>query len=163
VREQVRRAPQQLHFGRRHLLLEHVDDGGEVLQMLGQRLAGRRHVGVMESEEGHVEDAEQVEGDVGLGLGHRHRVAAVHPRPQEGLAAKRVAARPAERMPIAHGETQMVFHAPPGDDAVLVVILVGERVGALRAFEPNRVRQPEESRDGGIHWRISSSSRNMLD
>ena len=131
--------------------------------MLGQRLAGRRDVGVMEGEERHVEDAEQVEGDVGLVLGQGHRVAAVHPRPQEGLAAERVAARPAERMPVAHGEAQMVFHAPPGDDAVLVVIMIGERIDARWALEPNRLGQPEESGNRGVHWLISSSSRNMLD
>ena len=58
--------------------------------MLGQRLAHRRHVGVVEGEERHVEDAEQVEGDAGLVLGQGHRVGAVHPWPQEGFAAERV-------------------------------------------------------------------------
>ena len=76
MREEIGRAPQQLDLGLRHLGFEHVEHRGEIVQMLLDGLADRRHVGVVEGVEGHVEQAEQVEGDVGLGLRHRHRIGA---------------------------------------------------------------------------------------
>ena len=58
-------------------------------------------------------------------------------------------------MPVADGEAQVVFHAPAGDDAVLVVIMVGERVAARRAFVADGVDEAKIVWRGGIHDLIS--------
>ena len=139
VLEEVGGAPQQLDLGGGLSWLKHVHHRREVLQMLADRLAYRRHVCVVEGVERNVEQAEQVEGDFGLGPGHRHRIGATHPRAQEGFAAEGIVAWPAERVPVADGEAQVVFHAPAGDDAVLVVIMIGERIGARWTFIADRV------------------------
>ena len=109
VREQVGRAPQQLDAGLLLLVGEDVGDLVEARRALGEVLALRPHVGVVEAVEGHAEQREHLEGDVGLQLGQLHRVA--EPGPLEGLAAERIAARPGEGVPVGDGEAQMILHA----------------------------------------------------
>ena len=68
VGEQVGGAPQQPDLGLLHLLGEDLADVAHVPVGFGQRLAFRRDVAVVEGEEGHAEQAEHLEGDVGLQL-----------------------------------------------------------------------------------------------
>ena len=65
-----------------------------------------------------------------LSLAPLHRVA--EPRPLEGLAAERVAARPGEGVPVGDGEAQMVFHPLAEHQLVWIVEAIGERVGRVR-------------------------------
>ena len=51
--------------------------------------------------------------------------------------AEHVKAIPAECMPIAHCHTQMVGHGFAHDNAVLVIIAVGKRIGGFEAFKFN--------------------------
>ena len=113
---------------------------------LSERSAFRRDVGVVEGEERHIEQAEQLERDIGLGAGERHRIVAMVPGPQKRLAAERIAADPAERMPVADGETQMILEPPAADDTVLVVPAERERFVRLRAAIGDRRGGCEEVR-----------------
>jgi len=124
--------PEQLGAGCGLLLGEIIDDLVEVFGVLGEILALRTHVGVMEAVVGRAEQREEFEGDVGLELGGLHRV--LEPGTQEGLAAEGVAARPCEGVPIGHRKAQMVFHAFAHDDLVRLVIAEGQRIGAVGAF-----------------------------
>ena len=68
------------------------------------------------------------------------------PGPQECLAAEGIAAGPAERMPVAEGETQVILESPSAHDAILVVPAERERAfGVLAAIGYRRGRF-EESR-----------------
>jgi hypothetical protein len=100
----------------------------------------------VEGEERYIEQAEQLECDIGLGTGKRHRIIAVVPGPEKCLAAKRVAADPAERMPIADGEAQMILEPPATDDAILVVPAEGERFVRRRTAIGDRRGGCEEVR-----------------
>ena len=138
VREQVGRPPQQAHLGRGHLAFEQIGDRVEIGDGLGKRPAFRRDVGVMKGEERHIEQAEQLEGDVGLGAGEIHRIGAMLPGPQEGLAAERIAAGPAERMPVADGEPQLILQPPAADHAIPVVPSERQRCGRVPAAISDR-------------------------
>jgi hypothetical protein len=98
----------------------------------------------VEGEEGHIEQAEQLEGDVGLGPRQRHRIRAMMPGSQECLAAKGIATGPTERMPVADRDTQVILEPPSAHDAILVVPAERERAfGVLAAIGDRRTR-PEE-------------------
>ena len=144
MREQIGRAPEQPHLARCHLLLEEIGDGVEVGNGLGKRGAFRRGVDIVEGEEGHIEQAKQLESDIGLGARHRHRIRAMMPGPQERLATKGIAAGPAERVPVTDGETQVILEPLPTNDTILVVPAEGERVlGVLAAIGDRRGRSEE--------------------
>ena len=100
-----------------------------------------RDVAVVEGEERHAEQVEHLEGDVGLHLRAFHLVRGVHPRTEEGLAAEGVAARPAERVPVADGEAELVLHPLAEHLLVRVVPAVGE---ALPLPVPDRILLGEE-------------------
>ena len=141
VREEVSRSPQKAYLGCGHLLFEQVGDGVEVGNELGKRPAFRCRVHVVEGKERDIEQAEQLESDVGFGASERHRIRAVMPGPQESLAAERIAPRPAERVPIAHGKAQMIFKPPPTDHAIPIVPAKGERACCLRPGIGDRRRR----------------------
>src|SRR3954447_9384274 len=92
----------------------------------------------MEGKERHVEQPEQLEGDVGLGPRLRQRIGAVMPGPQEGLAPEGIATRPAERMPVADRKARMVFKALAVDDPILVVPAERERAFGILAAKGDR-------------------------
>jgi hypothetical protein len=149
VREQIGRPPQKTHLGRGHLLFEQLGDGIKIRDELRKRLAFGRCVHVVEGEEGDVEQAEQLESDFGLGPGERHRIGAVVPGPQESLTAEGIAAGPAERMPVADGEAQVILESPTRHDTILVVPAKCERTFCIRAAIGDRSRRAEET-----GWRI---------
>ena len=135
VAKQIGRAPQKLHA--RVLLLpgQHIDHGMEVGDAFARRVAFGRHVAVMKTVVRCAQFGEELKGRVGLGFGRGHGVAHVLPGTLEAVTAKGVASIPAEAVPIAHGKTQVVFHALAGDDAVLVVPLEGQGVFGVFAFK----------------------------
>ena len=59
------------------------------------------------------------------------------PGPLHRARPERVAARAAERVPVGDGEAEVVLHRLAFDDFVLVVVVKGEHVLALRALEAN--------------------------
>ncbi len=91
--------------------MEDVDDGAQVAVGFREARAFRRHVAVMEGEERRAQQAEHLEGDIGLHLRHGHRITIGKPGPLEGRPAEGIVALPAEGMPIADGEAQVILHA----------------------------------------------------
>ncbi len=104
----------------------------------------------MEGKERHVDEVEELERDFGLELGAFE--ALVEPGTVEGTAAERVAAFLGEGVPIGDGGADMVFHPLAGDDFVLVVVAVGQRVLAVRAFILDLAQAVEKV----THVRVSS-------
>ena len=123
-----------------------IGNGVEVLDRLGKRSAFRRNVRVVEGKERHIEQAKQLECDIGLGTSKRHRIIAMVPGPEKSLAAERIAPDPAERMPVADGEAQVILEPPGTHDAVLVVPAEGERFVRLRTIIGDRLGGCEEVR-----------------
>ena len=135
--EQVRRAPQELHAGRRHLLLNPIADPREVGDVLADRVRLGHYVGVVEAEIRQPQAGEELESFVQLVF----RVRLIHragvPGTAECAGAEHVGALGAERVPVADRHPQMVFHPLAKHHAVLVVIAIGERV--LGASPSNRI------------------------
>ena len=131
----------------------------DVLVALGERRAFGRDVGIVEAEERHIEQVEQLEGDVGLELGAFH--ALVVPGAIEGAAAERVAAFPGEGVPVGDGGADVVLHPLAEDHLVLVVVAIGQRVLGARALELDGLNALEEIGhltgllDGGIERAIA--------
>ena len=110
----------------------------------GERGAFRRGIDVVEGEEGDIEQAEQLEGDIGLGPRQLHRIRAMVPGPQECLAAEGIAAGPAERMPVAGGKTEVILEPLAVNHAIPVVPAEGEGgLGVLAAIGHRRDRSEE--------------------
>ncbi|MCY1559887.1 hypothetical protein D9M68_969690 [compost metagenome] len=80
----------------------------------------------MEGEEGRVQQAKELERDIGLAQRHLQRIAARVPWTQETRVAKRVAAVAHEAVPVAGRKAQLVFHAFAEHQPVLVVVAVGK-------------------------------------
>ncbi len=109
----------------------------------------------MEREERHVEQPEQLERDVGFLFGQLKLIAAVVPGPKERFAAEGIAARPAERMPVADGEAQLVLEPLAGNDPVLVV--------PAKRLRRRRVRAAEGDRLGCLEkWRMDTHERSSF-
>jgi hypothetical protein len=138
VAEQVGGAPQQLAPARALKPLEVVDRLGEEAAMLGDRLRLGHHVDVVEAVERHVEPGEEVERSGALGRRGGAVVGARVPRAAEGACAEDVRARPAERVPEAHREAQVVLHPLARDHAVLVVPAVRKLVVGVWSFVTDR-------------------------
>ena len=130
VGKEVRRAPEKADLRRLHLLGEQLADLADVPVRLLQRHALRGDVAIVKGEEGDVEQAEHVEGDIRLHPGRLHRIGHVHPRPHEGLAAEGIAARPGEGVPVADGEAEVVLHALAEHLLVGIVPAKGKRIAA---------------------------------
>ncbi len=135
VAEQIGRAPQQFHAGALLVLAQHIDHPLEVVVTLARRCALRSHVAVMEAVVRGAKLGEHLKGGFGLHLRQLQRRAALKPGALESATAKRVEAVPAEGVPVADREAQMVFHAFAQHDAVAVVVAEGEWVCALGALE----------------------------
>ena len=131
VTEQVRRAPEQLDAGPLHLLLDAFQDRVEVRIRLLQGRPLRRDDAVAEAEEAPAELREELEGDVELEPGERHRGARfVQPGPTEGSRTEDVVPGPGKAVPVADREAQVLLHAlaehPP------IPVVAAERERALR-------------------------------
>jgi hypothetical protein len=98
----------------------------------------------VEGEERHIEQAKQLEGDIGLGTRQRHRIGAMVPGPHERLAPEGIAAGPAQRVPIADGKAQVILEPPAMDDAVLIVPAECERCLCVLAAVGDRLGRSKE-------------------
>ena len=136
--EQVGGAPEQLAARRGLQLFEMIDRFGEVTAMLGDALRISHHVDIVEAIIGHIQLREEVERHFPLLRGGGAVIGARMPGAVEGAAAEHVRPRPAEGVPEAGGEAEMLLHRLAQHDAVLVIETVGELVLAVRAFIADR-------------------------
>ena len=89
----------------------------------------------METIIGQAELAEELEGGRHLCVGRVAVVCGIVPGPVERSGTKDVEPVPAEAMPVADSQAQMVFHPPAEDHLVLVIVAIGQRVLGVRSFE----------------------------
>ena len=125
---------------------------------LAQRRALGRDVAVVEGEERRAQQAEELEGDVGLLL----RLLPSRRRRRRARGAGRCSPpngsmpAPDEAVPVAHREAQVLRHALAQHLALRVVPAVVERSVAgleIRAFVAQRLGQAEVAVSGGWSWR----------
>lgn len=135
VAEQVGRSPQQANASAVLFLLEHLGHGVEILMALGERLALGGHVPIVKAVEMHAELFHELKGHAHAILGILKAVLGRFPRAQHRAGAERVLAGAAERVPISHGEAEMFLHRLAFHHLVLVVVMKGEHILALWAFE----------------------------
>ena len=134
VAEQVGGAPQQADAGGLLLLAEQVDDAAEVVDALARRGALGRDVAVVEAVERRAHLGEELERHVELGGRGLHRVGDGVPGALErAVVTERVEPVPAERVPVADGEAQVILHALAQHQAILVVPLEAVGIGAAEA------------------------------
>jgi hypothetical protein len=101
---------------------------------------------------------EHLEGDVGLHLRHSDGIAVGEPRPLEGRSAEGIVALPAEGMPIADGEAQVILHALAEHLGIRVVPFEGQRLLRIPALEWDRVGDRKELGDWRVHVKASFSA-----
>ena len=135
VGEETGGAPEELLAGALLEGLQLLGDAVEVRVRLGERLAFRRDVTVMEAVEVDLALLEELEEDRDATKGIVEGVGAVIPRHEGGAGAERVGEAVAHHVPVGRGEAHVVLHLLPADLLVRVVVLEGERVLGLRSFE----------------------------
>ena len=143
VAEQVGRAPQQFAA---MLVLQRF----KVIDRFGKAAAERADVDgighdidIVKTVERHIELFDERQRGFALGPGGGSVIGAGMPGAAERACAKHIAARPAECVPEAHGEAQLVLHALAQHHAVLVIPAIGEIVRAAGAFKAHRVERGE--------------------
>jgi hypothetical protein len=93
------------------------------------------NVNIVEAVERYVQLAEELERGPPLHSSGGAVVRTAQPRPVKDPAAEHIRARPAEAVPEARRQAQLIFHALAGNDPVLVVEAVAERIAAGLALE----------------------------
>ena len=141
--EQVGGAPQELATVPGLKFLQVIDRFGEAGAKAGGVLGIGHHVDIVETIERQVELFDEGKARLALGACRLRRVGAGQPGALEGAGTEHVAARPAEGVPEAYRETQVIFHALAHDHAVLVVPAIGEGTGAVRAFVADGIERGE--------------------
>ena len=107
---------------------------GEGAAERGDAVRVRHHVDVVEGVEGKVVGGDELERGGALGGRGGCVVGTAKPGAVEGARPEHVGAGPAEAVPEAHGEAEVVLHALAEHDAVLVVPAVRQVVGRVRAL-----------------------------
>ncbi len=115
-------APQQLHAALLLFFRQHIDHLREVIQVLFQRSAFRGDVHIVEAVIRHIQLMEELKGDVRFALRQLQCIARLLPWAVERTYAKHIGPAPAEGMPVAGGETQVIFHALTQHQLVRVVM-----------------------------------------
>src|SRR5664279_5020786 len=93
----------------------------------------------MKAEERDAQLAQEFEGGIEPAPGRQHRVeAGVQPRPIEGTAPEDVRARPAEGMPQADRDPEVILHPLAQNQPIRLVDLERERVARIEPAERNR-------------------------
>src|SRR5690606_23609550 len=92
-------------------------------------------VDVMKTEIGNIEAGDEIERFVELVVRRLLIQLARMPRAFKSAGAENIEPVPAETMPVADCKAQMLRHGLAEDLAVLVVILIRERILALRSLE----------------------------
>lgn len=108
---------------------------GQPFLELRQRVARLHHVHIVEAVVGDRAFGHELESGVHLVFGAGNRVGGGVP--WEGLCrtAELVLTSGAERVPVGHRELEVLLHGLAHHHAVLVVIMEGQRVLGLLAFE----------------------------
>ena len=136
--EKVGRAPQQLHAGGGLLGVQHINHATQVVDTFLRRGSFGGHVAVVHAVVRRTQLAEKVERCIGLHAGRLHRVGNAVPGPLEGsVVAEHVKAIPGERVPVARGKAQLVFHAFAQHDPVAVVPLERQWIAGVGTFVTN--------------------------
>ena len=139
VAEQVGGAPQQLHAGGLLLQAQHIDHLVQMVHAVARGDTLRRDVAVMKAIIRRAEFLKELKRRIRLGFGCCHRVRHLVPGPlKRAVVAKRVKAIPAEAVPVAGGEAQLLLHRFTQHFAVFVVPLEGQWVFGGGAFVLNR-------------------------
>jgi hypothetical protein len=128
VREQIRRAPQQLHPRPLLLRLQHLHHRVQVLVRLGQRPPFRRNVPVVKTIIRRAQLRDELKGHPRPVLRVAHRVRAVVPRPLHRPRPEWIAPVGPERVPVRHRKTQVLPHRLARHDFVGVVVFERQRV-----------------------------------
>src|SRR5215813_2736846 len=100
MREKIRRAPQQLHSGRRHFARDTLFDRAQVADMLLEHRGGGHDVHVMKGEMAHSEAREKIERRLELRVGHGLCYRRAEPRTRQGSATEDILSRPVEGVPV---------------------------------------------------------------
>ena len=143
--KEVGRAPQQLYAGALLVRAHHVDHRVEIAAVFAQRGTVGRSVGIVEGVVGYAELLEELERGLRLALGLHQRLGPVKPRTLEHTGAKHVGTRRAERVPIAHCQTQVLAHALAEQFAIGVVVAEGEGRLTLGTFVADAVDKIEDA------------------
>ena len=102
---------------------------------LGQRVALRRDIAVVEAVEIDVDFFEEFKKHTHTLLGVRHGVRSIVPRHEGRSAAEGIGKRIAHDMPVSCGKAQVFAHGFTLDVFVGVVVFKGERIFRFGAFE----------------------------
>lgn len=135
IAEEVRGSPEEFDPGPLHLFLGGLDHLIEVLVAVGQLLAFRGDVSVVEAEERGAELFHELEADTHAVHGILDRVLAGFPRAEHRAGAERVGAGATKRVPIGDAEPQLVLHRLAFHLLVRVVVAEGQRVLRVGAFK----------------------------
>src|SRR5712664_263675 len=152
VAEQVGGPPEQAHPGPPLVPSQHLDHRLEPVAGLSRRRSLGGDVAVVEGVERDAQPLEEVERRLGLQARRFHGVGRSHPRTTEGGGAEGIGTGPAEGVPPADGEPELLLHALAEDLAILVVVPERERVGALRSFVTDGLDLGEDARHDVLHW-----------
>lgn len=135
VGEHVRRAPQQLDAGSFLLGFQLGGDPVQDFVRLFEARSFRSDIAIVPAVKRSAELFDEFKRDVDSLQSHVDRVGSVFPRTIHGRSTERVNSRAAERVPVADAEPQQLFHRRSAERFGSVVILVGQRVSAVRAFK----------------------------
>ncbi len=130
--EEVGRAPEQLDAGSIHLFPGIVGDGGQAALRLRQGAGLVDQIEIVKAEIGDADLGDELKGGVHLVFGALNGIRGAVPWELHGADAEGIAARIAEGMPVGDGEPEVLIHRLAAHHAVLVVILKGQRIVALR-------------------------------
>ena len=142
VAEEIGGAPKQLHAGGGHLLADAIADACKIVDVLAYGVGLGHDIRIVKAEVREAEAGEELESFVQLVFRMRLIHGSTVPGTVERAGPEHVGALAAEGVPVADRHAKMVLHRFAEDDAVLVVVAIGERVFGRDALELN-------PRDGG--------------
>ena len=97
----------------------------------------RHHIGVMEAKVGKSQLGEKIECLAKLQICRGLVERAAVPGPLEGAGTEHVKSVPIKGVPVAYRHAQVLLHGFAEDDAVFVVVTIGQWLMGIRAFESN--------------------------
>ena len=159
--EQVGGSPQELEARSLHVALDGRHGFVQVRLRLGKRPALWRDVAVVEAEERDAQLAQELERGIQPAPGREHRVeAGIEPGSVERAGAEDVRTRPAEGMPQADRDPEVIRHSLAQDQPIRLVDLERERVGRIETAEWNPLRdiRKELTFHAAPPWAVSAPS-----
>ncbi len=95
-------------------------------------------IDVVKAEVGQSQSRQEFERFVELVIGGGLIQRTAVPGTVETAGAENIGSFPVEGVPVAHRHAQVLLHGLAGDDALLVVIAIRQRILGLRSFELDR-------------------------